>query len=55
MALLIFNATNNGMGGIDWQAAVDLFAPMYGVEDIEGLVERMAVIKSHIPRTEGMQ
>lgn len=41
------------MGGIDWTAVVDLFAPMYGVDDLDGLIERLLVIKQYQPNSEG--
>lgn len=44
----VFNATATGNGGIEWQA-VPLFAAFYGVQDIEGLIDRLLVIKSHRP------
>lgn len=34
------------MGSIDW-LAVPLFAAMYGVQDVEGLLERLLVLKNH--------
>lgn len=54
MALRIYNAAADEMGGINWHAVVDLFAPMYGVEDIEDLIERLIVIKLHAPMKDGM-
>lgn len=37
------------MGGIDW-AGVELLAALYQVEDVEGLLERLVVIKTHTPK-----
>lgn len=39
------------MGGIDW-AGLSLFVGLYGVEDVEGLIDRLLVIKSHTPPKE---
>lgn len=39
------------MGGIDW-AGLDLVAAKLGIDDIEGLIERLYVIKTHRPRAE---
>lgn len=36
------------MGGIDW-AGLDIVVDLLGVRDVEGLVRRLAVIKSHRP------
>lgn len=47
-AVQVFNATANGSGGIDWQA-VPLFAAFFGAHDVEGLIERLLVLKSHRP------
>lgn len=40
------------MGGIDW-AAVPLFAALYGVDDVEMLIDRLLAIKMHKPQTPG--
>lgn len=39
----------NGMGGLDW-AGLPLAAAYYGIEDVEGLVHRLLVIKLHKPQ-----
>lgn len=36
------------MGGIDWQG-LDLVTELFGITDVEGLVQRLAVIKLHKP------
>lgn len=40
------------MGGIDWRG-VELVADMFGIEDHDGLYERLLVIKSWDPKKEG--
>jgi hypothetical protein len=37
------------MGGIDW-SGLDVAAEMFGVDDLEMLVERLTVIKAHKPK-----
>ena len=44
----MFNALANGMGGIDW-TGLPLLASLYGVQDVEGLIDRLIVIKTHRP------
>ena len=41
----------NGMGGLDW-SALPLAAEMYGISNIETLVTRLMVIKTHRPNKE---
>ena len=48
-AISIYNACASGMGGMDW-AGVELLAALYQVEDVEGLLERLVVIKAHTPK-----
>ena len=38
----------NGSGGIDW-AGLPLACEMYGVRDVETLIQRLVVIKTHRP------
>lgn len=38
----------NGMGGIDW-AGLPLACAVHGVTDIEALIHRLVVIKTHKP------
>ena len=40
------------MGGIDWQA-LPLFVGLYGVQDVEMLIYRLMVIKTHKPEVPG--
>ncbi len=48
--MAVFNLLANGMGGIDWQG-LPLVCGWLGISDVEGLMERLAVIKLH--RKEG--
>lgn len=50
VALRIFNALANGTGGLDW-AALPLFAALHTVQDLEPLIDRLLVIKTHKPPT----
>lgn len=38
----------NGMGGIDWQG-LPLLCGWLGVQDVEGLMHRLVVIRMHNP------
>ena len=38
----------NGMGGIDW-AGLPLACAVHGVGDVEGLIHRLVVVKTHRP------
>jgi hypothetical protein len=49
-AVKVFNATANGMGGVQW-TALPLFVALYGVQDIEGLIDRLLVLLQHRPTT----
>jgi hypothetical protein len=51
MALQIAAALSNGMGGIDW-AGFPLMVAKFGVDDVDGLIERLVVIKNHQPPKE---
>lgn len=44
----IFNMLGNGMGGIDWNG-FDLMVAKFGIEDPDGLIERLYVIKGYEP------
>lgn len=46
LALKVWNFLATGMGGIEW-ARLDLACAYYGVEDVEGLIARLLVIKAH--------
>lgn len=41
----------NGMGGMDW-AGLPLAMAIHGATDVEGLVHRLTVIKTHRPPEE---
>lgn len=51
MAIRVFNALSGEMGGIDW-AGLPIFIALWGIEDVEGLIDRLLVIKSHKPPQE---
>jgi hypothetical protein len=44
----VWNYLHNGHGGIDW-AGLPLIAAVLGVEDVEALIHRLLVIKTHKP------
>lgn len=46
MAIRVFNGLTNGMGGLDW-AGLPLLCAYHCVNDVEGLMHRLLVIKSH--------
>ena len=48
LAIECWNFLSNGMGGVDW-SGFDLFCAYRGVDDIEGLIDRLIVIRSHDP------
>ena len=48
MALIAFNFVSNGMGGIDF-SGIELIAAKLGIEDIDGLLDRLLTIKTHRP------
>lgn len=39
------------MGGLDWNG-LEAMVEFYGIEDVDGLIERLLVIKSHTPPKE---
>lgn len=43
---MIWNALTNGSGGLDW-AGLALMVELFDVADVEALIERLLVIKSH--------
>lgn len=53
-AIRAFNALANGQGGLDW-AGLPLVCEWLGVEDVEGLLERLAVIRAHKPPEEAKE
>lgn len=44
----MWNLLANGSGGLDW-AGLPFVAAMLGVDDVEGLMDRLLVIKTHKP------
>lgn len=46
IAARVARLASNGMGGFDWRG-VELLADLYGVEDLELLVERLGAIKAY--------
>lgn len=46
LSLMVFNAISNGMGGCDW-SGLELVAAKFGIEDIDGLIDRLITIKTH--------
>jgi hypothetical protein len=46
LAIRVFNALSNGMGGIDW-SGLPLICALHGVRDVEGLMYRLLTIKTH--------
>ena len=52
MAVRAWNMLANGMGGIDW-SGLPLVCALLSVRDVELLVERLLVIKTHRPPTQG--
>lgn len=47
-AICAWNFLSNGHGGIDW-AGLPMVCAYVGIEDIEGLMDRLEVIRSHKP------
>lgn len=47
----MWNLLADGMGGVDW-AGLPLLAGLLGIDDVDGLVVRLEVIKTHHPETE---
>lgn len=46
MAFRVFNLLADGMGGLNWQG-LPLVAGWLGVQDVDGLMHRLAIIKTH--------
>lgn len=46
IAARIARLAANGMGGYDWRG-VELLAEVFGVQDVEMLIERLGVIKAY--------
>ena len=49
MANRVFRLLSNGMGGIDWKG-LPLVCGWLGVDDIEGLLIRLEVLKTYRPK-----
>ena len=47
----VFSMLSNGHGGIDWPG-LPLAVALFGVRDIEALIHRLLVIKTHRPDRE---
>lgn len=50
-ALRAWNLLGNGMGGIDW-AGLPYVAAWLGITNVDGLMQRLSVIKHHKPPKE---
>lgn len=48
IAIAVSNALQNGMGGFDWNG-LPILVEYYGIDDVEGLIDRLLVIKNHRP------
>lgn len=46
LAFRVFNLLADGMGGLRWEA-LPLICGWLGIDDVEGLMDRLAVIKLH--------
>ena len=46
---MVFNILSTGMGGISWDG-LDTLVALYGIDDVEGLISRLIVIKLHTPK-----
>lgn len=53
-AIAAFNLLSNGMGGIDW-SGLNVVVTKLGIEDLEGLIDRLALIKNHRPQNTGSE
>ncbi|MCB1901794.1 MAG: hypothetical protein KDH16_21065 [Rhodocyclaceae bacterium] len=47
-AITVYSMLSNGMGGIDW-AGFPIVAALLEIDDIDGLVRRLHIIKTHKP------
>lgn len=52
LAIRVWNALANGMGGLDW-SGLDFHCQLLGVQDVEALVDALLDIKTHRPRKLG--
>ena len=48
LAIRVYNALANGSGGLDW-AGLPVVCEWMGIEDLDGLMQRLIVIKTHRP------
>lgn len=48
LAIKAWNLLTNGTGGIDW-SGLPYVCEFLGVQDVEELIERLLVIKTHKP------
>lgn len=48
MAIAVFNVLCDGFGGVNW-AGLDLWVEKLGIEDVDGLLDRLRIIKLHKP------
>jgi hypothetical protein len=46
IAIAVWNALTNGMGGIDW-SGLPLQCELHGIDDVESLCEALVNIKLH--------
>ncbi|HEY1395972.1 hypothetical protein [Roseateles sp.] len=44
----MFNLLSNGMGALDW-SGLPLVVQHFGITDVEGLLDRLEVIRQHKP------
>lgn len=51
LAITVFNHIENGFGGLDWKG-FEIVTEMLGIDDLEGLIHRLLVIKSFRPESE---
>ena len=52
LAIQAWNLLTNGNGGLDW-GGLNFVVELLGITDVEGLVNRLAVIKLHKPPAPG--
>jgi hypothetical protein len=50
LAIRAWNLLSNGMGGVDW-AGLPYVVALLGIDDIETLINRLGVIKTHRAET----
>jgi hypothetical protein len=52
VAFLIYRLLANGMGGVNWEG-LPLWCGYLGVQDVDGLMQRLVAIRMHAPKKEG--